>query len=476
MKPNWSHEDIQNELRSNNKDNNKLLILNDGKIYDVTKWSLRHPGGSLIMRHYNGIDATDQMKVFHPPNILEKLLPKFHIANLDKTLGSCCTAVKKVQVDPNTVNMKEASMNLASDKMTRISTTPVSIAFREFDVKLHEDGFYDIDCSFYYYEAVKLVIIFTLCISILLYNPSSIACVCISTVLMAFLWQQVAFIAHDAGHNGITGVLAHDHLIGIFLGNLLGGVSIGWWKHSHNIHHVVPNDPNHDPDIQHMPFLAISNRFFTSLYSSYHKRIMFFDLFSRFFVQLQHHLFYLLMSLGRLNLYIESLKYLATHPEVRNPALEISALVVFWCWYSYLLSFIPSIPLRCLYVLLSNTLVFILHLQITLSHMGMEVVPIYENEEEFIRSQLRATLDIKCSPWLDWFHGGLQFQAIHHLFPRLPRRNLRKVQARTIAFCKDHGIVYKTMSFLSVNLLVVSKLKVVAQELTVLLNPKFKII
>nr|KYP37040.1 hypothetical protein KK1_041805 [Cajanus cajan] len=29
------------------------------------------------------------------------------------------------------------------------------------------------------------------------------------------------------------------------------------------------------------------------------------------------------------------------------------------------------------------------------------------------------TLDVSYSSWMDWFHGGLQLQVEHHLFPYL---------------------------------------------------------
>ena len=38
----------------------------------------------------------------------------------------------------------------------------------------------------------------------------------------------------------------------------LMGLSVGWWKSDHNTHHVVCNAVEHDPNIQHMPMLAVS--------------------------------------------------------------------------------------------------------------------------------------------------------------------------------------------------------------------------
>lgn len=50
-----------------------------------------------------------------------------------------------------------------------------------------------------------------------------------------------------------------------------------------------------DPDIQHLPFMAISPKFFKSLYSVYHDRIMYYDLLGRCLVSVQHLLFYPIM-------------------------------------------------------------------------------------------------------------------------------------------------------------------------------------
>lgn len=50
-----------------------------------------------------------------------------------------------------------------------------------------------------------------------------------------------------------------------------------------------------DPDIQHLPFMAISPKFFASLYSVYHDRVMFYDFLGRCLVSVQHLLFYPIM-------------------------------------------------------------------------------------------------------------------------------------------------------------------------------------
>jgi fatty acid desaturase len=78
--------------------------------------------------------------------------------------------------------------------------------------------------------------------------------------LLGLYWQQLAFIGHDSGHNAVTHDKQTDYWIGLIHGPLLSGISISWWKDSHNVHHVSTNSIGHDPDIQHLPFLVCCTR------------------------------------------------------------------------------------------------------------------------------------------------------------------------------------------------------------------------
>ena len=46
-------------------------------------------------------------------------------------------------------------------------------------------------------------------------------------------------------------------------------------------------------------------------------------------------------------------------------------------------------------------------------------------DDEWYITTFRTTMNIATPPPLDWVHIGLQFQVEHHLYPRLPRHNLR---------------------------------------------------
>lgn len=226
------------------------------------------------------------------------------------------------------------------------------------------------------------------------------------------------------------------------------------------MHHIVTNSPEHDPDIQHLPFFAVSTKFFQNVYSSYYHRRLEFDRFARVFVQMQHYLFYVVLSFGRFNLYAQSLIFLKDRSPNKN--FEIVCMLGFWSWYMYLLSHMPSWPMAIGFVFVSHLPTCLLHVQITISHFGMATDDV--EMETFAEKAMRTTMDVECPEWLDWLHGGLQFQVIHHLFPRIPRHNFRKVKPLIIQFAKENGLTYHSHGFVKSNWVVLSALKDIANQ------------
>lgn len=212
-------------------------------------------------------------------------------------------------------------------------------------------------------------------------------------------------------------------------------------------------------------------------------RFLLIDFIGEVVIPVQAFFYYFVLFLGRINLYALSFHHLFVDISKKNEctsgvifnksilsnkhvqqAAEVSCLVVFWIWYCHLMSRMPSASAIALYVVISHGLTFILHIQINLSHFAMDISDMYVNEDSFIEHQLRTTMDIQCPRWFDWFHGGLQFQVVHHLFPRLPRKNLRKAQQYVVQFCIDNNLTYKTIDFVQGNRIVVNKLLNVSSE------------
>jgi fatty acid desaturase len=67
--------------------------------------------------------------------------------------------------------------------------------------------------------------------------------------LAGIIFTQLGLIGHDAGHNQVFGTRRRNRLLGLIVGNVLIGLSFGWWVPKHNAHHAHPNEMGRDPDI-----------------------------------------------------------------------------------------------------------------------------------------------------------------------------------------------------------------------------------
>ncbi|KAK9458729.1 fatty acid desaturase-domain-containing protein [Lipomyces oligophaga] len=297
----------------------------------------------------------------------------------------------------------------------------------------------------------------------------------VSAFWLGCLWHQLVFTVHDAGHLAITHNFFLDNFIGAFIADYIGGLSVGWWKRNHNVHHIVTNDPVHDPDIQHLPFFAVSTRLFGSVFSTYYQRILAYDAFAKVLIRVQNWTYYPILCFGRFNLYRLSWEYLlkGLGPRRGQAAwirwFEIGGQIFFWWWFGYKLVYqtLPSNGVRFAYVMVSHIVTMPVHVQITLSHFAMSTADLGVTES-FPQKMLRTTMDVDCPTWLDFFHGGLQFQAIHHLFPRMPRHNFRAAQKAVIEFCDDVGIQYCIYGFVDGNKEVIGRLADIAKQASIM--------
>ncbi|KAK4675215.1 hypothetical protein QC764_500210 [Podospora pseudoanserina] len=346
--------------------------------------------------------------------------------------------------------------------------------YRELHEKVYELNLYDCPYIEYAKEMCRYTTLFVASMTAL-YNQWYLT----SAFFLGLFWHQIMFVAHDAGHRAITGNFVIDSLIGMFVADFCCGLSIGWWKSSHNVHHLITNMPEHDPDIQNVPIFATSPSFFRSLHSTYYDFTFIWDAAANFLVPFQKYTYYPVMGIARFNLYLLSWLHVLSSKASSlgsskawwiRPA-EIAMMSCYWYIFGYLLLWctLPSWPVRIGFVLVSHIVTMPLHVQITLSHWAMSTSDLGESES-FPQRQLRTTMDVDCPAWLDFIHGGLQFQAVHHLFPRVPRHNLRKVQTLVKQFCAETNIPYVLLSFEDGNKKVLNRLQEVGDQVEHLIN------
>lgn len=357
----------------------------------------------------------------------------------------------------------------AQDQATQASIVK---KYRELHQRIRDAGLYQCNYRAYGIECIRYSILFALTFVFLHYEWYMT-----SAFSLGCLWHQLVFTAHDAGHMGITHDFNTDTVIGIIIADFIGGLSMGWWKRSHNVHHIVTNAPEHDPDIEHLPFFAISHRFLGDLTSTYYDKLMKYDAFAKALLRVQAWTYFPILSLARFNLQILSWDYLIfgrgprKGPAAWHRWLEIVGQVVFWAWFGYgiLYRSLPDGWTRFGYLMICNMTASPLHVQIVLSHFAMSTADLGP-QESFPQKMLRTTMDVDCPPWLDFIHGGLQFQAIHHLFPRVPRHNLRRTQSMVQEFCNEVGIPYALYGFADGNRQVIGRLSEVSRQAAILVK------
>lgn len=173
----------------------------------------------------------------------------------------------------------------------------------------------------------------------------------------------------------------------------------------------------------------------------------------------RHKLYYVVLSLARFNLYANSYAYLAG-PKAKHDnfwRFELAGIAFYWAYFSSMLYSLPSWRMRVAYLLVSHIVSSPVHvqvsesqisalMQITLSHFACSTEDLGVRES-FASRQLRTTMDVICSPDVEFIHGGLHLQVTHHLFPRLPRHNLRAASLLVKEYCKEQDIVYREHGF-----------------------------
>ncbi|KAI0068455.1 fatty acid/sphingolipid desaturase [Artomyces pyxidatus] len=504
-KPTWSRDTVAARILAGDS----IFILHGRVIRVPQSWLGAHPGGALTILHFIGRDASDEIEAYHQEHTIKKmysytvgvvdigeegwipLQPPINTgwvrkADLDGAMhwhneAAAVYSAENTELSPSSQILlvkKDETVTATGPSLQSLQTPPSplslkiqaqhSAAYKELHRRIVDAGLYQTRYIAGYGPEVARYILF----AVTSYVAYQSQWYFFSAVSLGALWHQLVFTVHDLGHLGVTHDWVKDRVISIIIADWIGGLSIGWWVQNHNIHHVVTNHPSHDPDIQHLPFFAITPDFFRSLYSSYYKREMTFDRASQFFIGMQHRLFYVIMSLARFNLYRLSYLHLWTtrnEPiKVRGGRwawwLEVVGLAFWWLWYGSVIRGCGSWQKGLMYLLVSNMVPSPLHVQIVLSHYSRSTADLGP-AESFAHRQLRTTSDVICHPSVAFLHGGLHLQVTHHFFPRLPRHNLLEASHLVKEYANEQGLEYAEFGFLDGNSDVRSTLKGVADQL-----------
>ncbi|MCW7946997.1 fatty acid desaturase [Streptomyces hygroscopicus] len=275
-----------------------------------------------------------------------------------------------------------------------------------------------------------------------------------TAVLLAFSFAQTDLVGHDAGHRQIFRTRKASDVIGYLHGNLLTGVSFGWWVGHHTRHHNYPNHLSLDPDITRRQVIFASK--------DRSKRT---SPAGRFIVRHQAWMFYVLIMMEGLRLHLSG--YVAARKGAlkRYKAADLGLLSFHLvCYFAAVFWVLPPGKAVAFIVVHQALFGFYMGLLFAPNHKGLPVRDGTKEELDWITRQVVTSRNLLPSRITHFFYGGLNYQIEHHLFPSMPRRNLHRAQPLIKDYCLGHGLPYLEVRLMRSYLDVAGHLGDVSQE------------
>ena len=257
---------------------------------------------------------------------------------------------------------------------------------------------------------------------------------------------QFGFIGHDGAHRQIFTSIAWNEWTSRILSGAFAGLSYGWWRTKHNRHHAAPNQEDKDPDIG-----AGAIAFTKDIVESRSG-------FPGWFARHQGWFFFPLLTLEGLNLHRESIQTVLRPRSV--PHQRVEAVLVLSRLIGYVTVLLVVLPVgKAAAFFLLQMAIFGLCLggSFAPNHKGMPIVPA-SMKIDFFRRQVLMSRNVRGGVMVDFAMGGLNYQIEHHLFPSMPRPNLKHAQPMVRAYCARHDVSYSEVGLFASYAIVVGYL------------------
>uniref|UniRef100_A0A8C7M8G6 Cytochrome b5 heme-binding domain-containing protein n=1 Tax=Oncorhynchus kisutch TaxID=8019 RepID=A0A8C7M8G6_ONCKI len=183
----------------------------DRKVYNITQWAKRHPGGIRVISHFAGEDATEAFVAFHlDPNFVRKFLKPLLIGELAPT-------------EPSQDHGKNA------------------VLVQDF-------------------QALRDRVEKALALGLLWVWGTSWSITLLCSLMLATSQAQAGWLQHDYGHLSVCKKSGWNHKLHKFVIGHLKGASANWWNHRHFQHHAKPNIFRKDPDINSLHVFVLGDK------------------------------------------------------------------------------------------------------------------------------------------------------------------------------------------------------------------------
>nr|AZL94116.1 delta-6 desaturase [Tor tambroides] len=398
----YTWEEVQKHTKSGDQ-----WIVVERKVYNVSQWVKRHPGGLRIIGHYAGEDASEAFTAFHPDlQLVRKYMKPLLIGELEAS-------------EPSQDRQKNGA--LVED-------------FRALRERMEAEGCFKTQPLFFILHLGHILLLEAIALMLLWHFGTGWINTAIVAVLLATAQSQAGWLQHDFGHLSVFKTSRWNHLVHKFVIGHLKGASAGWWNHRHFQHHAKPNVFTKDPDVNMLNAFVVGKvqpveygvkKIKHLPYNHQHKYFFFIGPPLLIPVYFQFQIFHNMVSHG---LWVDLVWCISYY--VRYFLCYTQFYSVFWA--VVLFNFVRFME--------SHWFVWVTQM----SHIPMNID--YDEHQDWLSMQLVATCNIEQSSFNDWFSGHLNFQIEHHLFPMMPRHNYWRAAPHVRALCDKYGVKYQEKS------------------------------
>jgi fatty acid desaturase len=308
---------------------------------------------------------------------------------------------------------------------------------REYTIlkrRIQDAGLLEKRPGYYALSITTNLVLLTFCL-VVLFTVGSVWGQALAAVGLGLVSGQLGFQLHDSGHRQMFASGWKNAVVGLVTADVLLGMSYGWWVQKHNRHHGNPNDVDLDPDIK------VGAIAYTDEQASARRGA------GRLAAMYQAYLFFPMTTFLAWSMHVTSLNYLIKEAS-RYRRLEFGLLAVHTVIYlGAMLYFLGP---------WSALMVVLIHKGVGGAYMASVFAPNHKGmpqtdsvtRMDFVRTQVLTARNVRGHPLTDLWYGSLNYQIEHHLFPGMPRLNMRRAQPIIRQFCQEHGIAYYETSFL----------------------------
>ncbi len=264
----------------------------------------------------------------------------------------------------------------------------------------------------------------------------------LSGILLAFN------AAHDAAHGTFAKAKWVNTLIFRFTFNINGVNGYLWKKRHVASHHLFPNVDGCDSDIDENAFLRLSP---THRKRKVHK-------FQHLYATLLYMVYTLHWILFKDFNYLFKKNY-SNLRDIRHPKIEVARLFLWKIIYVLFFLVLPYMAgysgthLVIAFVLMHFTVSLFFVWTLIISHLTVETSFPVQNETgelpfHYYEHQLATSMDYRPrSARMNWFLGGFNAHAAHHLFPKMPHTLNRHITFVIQRVAAEHHMPYHSKSF-----------------------------